>query len=158
MRRIILGSLLALLLLLQAACAIGGCRMVVVNSKRLEGMAGVRLMRSDDPVNRTYWTKDIYSGNRDSTGQIDGNPGRRRASTEQHDPFRIKYHPSYSANRWMAVEAKLFRHNPRIQFQYPHHHAPAFLTGPSPSTSNIEMFVTMAHLDCDFYLDRCYWL
>lgn len=74
--------------------------MVIVNAKRLEGMAGVRLMRSDDPVNRTYWAKNIYSGNRDSTSQIDGN-------TEQHDPFRIKYHPSYSANRWMAVEGKL---------------------------------------------------
>ena len=95
MRRIILGSLLALFVLLQT-----GCQTVIVNGKRLEGMAGVRLMRSDDPVNRTYWAKDIYSGNRDSTSQIDGN-------TEQHDPFRIKYHPSYSANRWMAVEGKL---------------------------------------------------
>ncbi|MBL7184806.1 MAG: hypothetical protein ISS70_00650 [Phycisphaerae bacterium] len=95
MRRIILGSLLALFVLLQA-----GCQTVIVNGKRLEGMAGVHSMRSDDPANRTYWAKDIYSGNRDSTRQIDGN-------TEQHDPFRIKYHPSYSANRWMAVEGSL---------------------------------------------------
>jgi len=74
--------------------------MVVVNSKKLEGMAGIRLIHPNDPISGSYWAKDIYSGNRDITSQIDGN-------TEQHDPFRIKYHPSYSANRWMAVEGSL---------------------------------------------------
>jgi len=89
MRRIILSSLLALFLLLQA-----GCQTVIVNGKRLEGMAGIRLIRPDDPANRSYWAKDIYSG------QIDG-------STKQQDPCRIKYHSSYSVNRWMAVEGRL---------------------------------------------------
>jgi len=63
-------------------------------------MAGIRLMHPDNPATRTYWAKDIYSENLDSTRQIDGN-------IEQHDPFRIKYHPSYSVNRWMAVEGSL---------------------------------------------------
>lgn len=89
MRRNILSSLLALFLLLQA-----GCQTAIVNGKRLEGMAGIRLMRPDDPDNRSYWAKDIYSG------QIDG-------STKQQDPCRIKYHSSYSVNRWMAVEGRL---------------------------------------------------
>lgn len=89
MRRIILNSLLALFLLLQA-----GCQTVIVNGKRLEGMAGIRLMRPDDPANRSYWARDIYSS------QTDG-------SMKQQDPCRIKYHSSYSVNRWMAVEGKL---------------------------------------------------
>jgi hypothetical protein len=57
MRRIILGSLLALFVLLQI-----GCQTVVVNSNRLEGMAGIRLMRQDDPINGSNWAKDIYNG------------------------------------------------------------------------------------------------
>ncbi len=95
MRRIILRSLLALLLLLQA-----GCQMVIVNSKRLEGMAGIRSIRSNGPISGLYWAKDIYNGNWDCSNQIDGD-------TEQRDPSRIKYHSSYSVNRWMAVEGKL---------------------------------------------------
>jgi len=95
MRRITLRSLLALFLLLQV-----GCQMVVVNSKRLEGMAGIRLMRQDDPINGFNWAKDIYNGNWNHSNQID-------VDTEQRDPCRIKYHSSYSVNRWMAVEGKL---------------------------------------------------
>jgi len=84
-----MSGLLALFLLLQA-----GCQTVIVNGKRLEDMAGIRLMRPDDPANKSYWAKDIYSG------QIDGR-------TKQQDPCRIKYHSSYLVNRWMAVEGGL---------------------------------------------------
>ncbi len=72
--------------------------MVVVNSNRLEGTAGVRLIRQNDPISGSYWAEDIYNGNR--SNQID-------KDTEQQDPCRIKYHSSYSINRWMAVEGKL---------------------------------------------------
>ena len=74
--------------------------MVVVNSNRLEGMAGIRLMRQDDPINGSNWAKDIYNGDWNHSNQIDGD-------TEQREPCRIKYHSSYSVNRWMAVEGKL---------------------------------------------------
>ena len=74
--------------------------MVVVNSKRLEGMAGVSLISPNDLMSGSYWAKDIYNGSRKRSNQIDGD-------TEQRDPCRIKYHSSYSVNRWMAVEGKL---------------------------------------------------
>lgn len=95
MRRIISSSLLSLSLFLHA-----GCEMVVVKGKRLEGMAGIRLMHQDEPINGSYWAKNIHSGNWDYTNQMDGD-------TEQRAPCRIKYHSSYSLNRWMAVEGKL---------------------------------------------------
>ncbi len=74
--------------------------MVVVNSKKLEGMAGIRLIHPNDPSSGSYWAKDIYNGNWNRSNQIE-------ADTEQRDPSRIKYHSSYSVNRWMAVEGKL---------------------------------------------------
>lgn len=74
--------------------------MVVVNSKKLEGMAGIRLIHPNDPSSVSYWAKDIYNGNLNRSNQIEGD-------TEQRDPCRIKYHSSYSVNRWMAVEGKL---------------------------------------------------
>lgn len=74
--------------------------MVVVNSNRLEGMAGIRLMRQDDPINGSNWAKDIYNCDWNHSNQIEGD-------TEQRDPCRIKYHSSYSVNRWMVVEGKL---------------------------------------------------
>jgi len=74
--------------------------MVVVNGKRLEGMAGIRLERQNDPINGSYWAKDIHSSNWDYSNQID-------RDTKQRAPWRIKYHSSYSVNRWMAVEGRL---------------------------------------------------
>ena len=74
--------------------------MVVVNSKKLEGMAGIRLILPNDPISGSYWAKDIYNGSWNRSNQIEGD-------TEQRDPSRIKYHSSYSINRWMAVEGKL---------------------------------------------------
>ena len=74
--------------------------MVVVSSKRLEGMAGVSLISPNDLMSGSYWAKDIYNGSRKRSNQID-------EDTEQRDPCRIKYHSSYSVNRWMAVEGKL---------------------------------------------------
>ena len=95
MQRIILSSVLGLFVLAQT-----GCQMVVVNGKSLEGMQGVRLVRPNDPITGPCWAKDAYDGSWGRSGQIDGN-------TRQADPCRIKYHSSYSANRWMAVEGKL---------------------------------------------------
>ena len=74
--------------------------MVVVSSKKLEGMADTRLIPPNDPITGSYWAKDIYNGDWKRSKQIDGD-------TEQRNPCRIKYHSSYSVNRWMAVEGKL---------------------------------------------------
>jgi len=87
-RNNILSNLIALFLLLNA-----GCQTVIVNGNKLEDMAGRRLIRPEDLANKPYWTKDIY-------GQIDG-------ITKEKDPCRIKYHSSYSVNRWMVVEGRL---------------------------------------------------
>ena len=95
MRKLIVSSLLILSLFLQP-----GCQTVVVSNKRLEGMADIRLMCQNDPNNRLYWAKDIHSSNWECSSQID-------SDTKQQTPFRIKYHSSYSANRWMAVEGRL---------------------------------------------------
>jgi hypothetical protein len=94
MRRTMLSVLLSFFLIQT------GCQTVIVNGNRLEGMAGVRSIRPDDPANRTYWAKSIFSGNPDGSSQINGNIG-------QQGLVRIKYHPSYSLNRWMAVEGSL---------------------------------------------------
>jgi len=67
MRRIILRSLLTLFLLLQA-----GCQMVVVNSNRLEGTAGVSLISPNDLMSGSYWAKDIYNDSWKRSNQIDG--------------------------------------------------------------------------------------
>jgi hypothetical protein len=74
--------------------------MVVVNSKRLEGMAGVSLISPNDLMSGSYWAKDIYNDSWKRGNQID-------EDKEQREPCRIKYHSSYSVNRWMAVEGKL---------------------------------------------------
>lgn len=95
MQRFILSSLFGLSLFLQA-----GCKMVVVNSKRLEGMADIRLMCQNDPNNGFCWAKDIHNSNWECSSQINGD-------IKQQTPFRIKYHPSYLINRWMAVEGRL---------------------------------------------------
>jgi hypothetical protein len=95
MRRILLSTLLSLFLLLQI-----GCQTIIVSGKRLEGMAGVHLIRPGDAANSTYWAKNIFSVNPVNSSKIDGN-------IEQKSPIRIKYHPSYFVNRWMAVEGSL---------------------------------------------------
>jgi hypothetical protein len=90
MRRIILSSLFASFLFLQT-----GCQMVIVSGKRLESMRGVSLISPED---QAYWAKDVFSSY--AASSFDGNIG-------QQEPFRIKYHPSYSVNHWMAVEGSL---------------------------------------------------
>jgi hypothetical protein len=91
MRRIILSSFFALFFFLQT-----GCQTVIVSGKRLEGMAGVNIIRPESP---NYWAKDVFSDNTNGSG-VDGYRG-------QQGPFRIKYHPSYNVNRWMVVEGSL---------------------------------------------------
>jgi hypothetical protein len=93
MRRVILSSLFGLFLF-------AGCQMVIVSSNKLEDKAGVRSVRSGDSIYSSDWAKDMYNSNRDVSSQIND-------STKQQDPWRIKYHDSYSTNRWMAVEGKL---------------------------------------------------
>jgi hypothetical protein len=92
MRRIMLSTFFSLFLLLQT-----GCQTVIVNGKRLEGVAGVRLIRQDD---QTSWAKEVCSSNVNNSSQIDRN-------IEQQGPFKIKYHPSYYVKRWMVVEGSL---------------------------------------------------
>ena len=95
MRRIILSSLFALFLFLQM-----GCQTVIVSSKRLEGMAGVNIIRREGS---NYWAKDVFSDYTDSDNVNE--------YTGQQGPFRIKYHPSYNVNRWMVVEGTLGKEN-----------------------------------------------
>ncbi len=74
--------------------------MVVVSGNRLENMADIPLVRPDEPINESFWAKDMHNGNGGVSSQIG-------QATKQQDPWRIKYHSSYSTNRWMAVEGKL---------------------------------------------------
>lgn len=89
-RKTIIGSLLGLALLLQS-----GCEVQVVNGKRLEATPGVPLMHREGPARAGQWAKEIPTHLR-----TDGESG-------PIDTCRIKYHPSCSQQRWMAVEGKL---------------------------------------------------
>jgi hypothetical protein len=93
MRSIILSGFLALSLLLHT-----GCRTVIINNNKLEGITRVSLIRPDNSsgiFNPQLPDGDIKIENQKS--EIDN----------LYSPFRIKYHPSYSVNRWMAVEGSL---------------------------------------------------
>jgi hypothetical protein len=92
MKRIMLSTMLSLFLLLQT-----GCQTVIVNGDKLEGVAGVRLIRQED---QTSWAKEVFRSNVDNSSQIDRN-------IEQQGLFKIKYHPSYYVKRWMVVEGSL---------------------------------------------------
>lgn len=87
-----LSSLFAWFLLLQT-----GCQKVIVNGKRFEGVTETNIIRTE---NQTDLAKGIFSSNADNSSLIDEN-------IEQQGPFRIKYHSSYSENRWMVVEGSL---------------------------------------------------
>ena len=89
-RRIILESLLGLVFLLQT-----GCEVAVVDGRRLEAMPGVALMRQEGPAQTSRWAKEVHT-----RPETDWN-------LNQADPCRIKYHPSCSQQRWMAVEGRL---------------------------------------------------
>jgi hypothetical protein len=91
MRRVILSILFASLLFLQT-----GCQTVIVSGKKLESVKGITIIGPED---RASWTSEVVGSNVDSSsfgGKI-----------EQQRPFRIKYHPSYTANHWMVVEGSL---------------------------------------------------
>jgi len=89
-RGIILKSLLGLAFLLQT-----GCEVAVVDGKKLGAMPDVALMRRDRPAQTSRWAKEVHTG-----PETDRN-------LSQADPCRIKYHPSCSQQRWMAVEGRL---------------------------------------------------
>lgn len=94
MRGIILSGFLGLLFLLQT-----GCQMVVVSGNKLQGMADVPLMGRDDSINNS-WVEDIPNIN-------SHHDSRTPAYAKLEESYRIKYHSSYSANRWMVIEGKL---------------------------------------------------
>jgi hypothetical protein len=110
MRSIILSGLLALFLLLQT-----GCQTVIVNNNKLEGMTGASLVRPGDPsgVFNSQLPNDdfkIESPMMDALGkksEMGHHVGYPTVVENPYSPFRIKYHPSYSANRWMVVEGSL---------------------------------------------------
>ncbi len=78
---------------------ITGCKAVVINSKKLENMSFVSHY-PDQSARLSGHTNDIDTGNWYDNSTIE-TPGKYQ------DPYRIKYHPSYSKNRWMAVEGKI---------------------------------------------------
>jgi len=93
MTKVILNSLLGSLLFLHA-----GCQMVVVNGNRLENKAEIYSVNPDNLITVTNWVKN---------SNTDLNIGCRiDKATMQQDTWRIKYHNSYSKNRWMAVEGE----------------------------------------------------
>lgn len=89
-RRIVLESLLGLAFLLQT-----GCEVAVVNGRKLEAMPGIAQVRREGRTQTSHWVKEV-----DTHSETDGN-------LSQTDPCRIKYHPSCSQQRWMAVEGRL---------------------------------------------------
>jgi hypothetical protein len=93
-RSIVSSSLLGLSLFLHA-----GCQTAVVSSNKLERMPRAALVREDGPANST-WAKDVRNA---GSSRDDHVP----AHTKLTQPCRIKYHSSYSTNRWMVVEGTL---------------------------------------------------
>jgi hypothetical protein len=75
--------------------ALAGCQVAVVNVKKLEGGPGIPGMRQDSSTNGFYSARDTRSSS------------QTQEAAKQADPYRIKYHPSCSLERWMAVEGKL---------------------------------------------------
>jgi hypothetical protein len=72
-----------------------GCEVTVVNGRRLERMPGIPLMRQNGPAVTSRWVKDAHP------------PRETDPNLSQADPCRIKYHPSCSRQRWMAVKGTL---------------------------------------------------
>ena len=89
-RRIILESLLGLAFLLQT-----GCEVAVVNGRKLDAVPGIAQMRREGRTRTSHWVKEV-----ETRPETDRN-------LSQADPCRIKYHPSCSQQRWMAVEGRL---------------------------------------------------
>ncbi|MHC4116049.1 MAG: pepsin/retropepsin-like aspartic protease family protein [Planctomycetota bacterium] len=93
-RSIVSSSLLGLSLFLHA-----GCKMAGGSGKRLKWTPGAVSMRHKGPANST-WAKDIGDAGSSCDDHIAGHPKLTQLC-------RIKYHPSYSADRWMVVEGTL---------------------------------------------------
>lgn len=89
MRKVIFSSLFCVVLCVQAGCSVCPVGMVVVNGKRLEGRADIPLLGSYE---QSQPGQNIAVANRD---------------TVNSSQYRVKYHPSYSKNRWMVVEGRL---------------------------------------------------
>ena len=79
--------------------SITGCQTVIVNSKKLENMS---------PISQYHGQSTGISGYTNNTGTRNwyGN-SMIETPIKYRDPCRIKYHPSYSINRWMAVEGRI---------------------------------------------------
>ncbi len=93
-QRVILWSVLGFSLFMQA-----GCRTAIVSDNRLAGMPAIPRMSQNTSCgnyrpNRAHRT-DLHDD--------DPSPEHRRPE----EPCRIKYHSSYSENRWMVVEGQI---------------------------------------------------
>ena len=93
-REIILGGFLGLLFILQA-----GCQTVVVSGNTLQETSGAPAMAGNDST-KSSWARDI-------DGINSQRENRTPASAELKEPCRIKFHSSYTANRWMVIEGTL---------------------------------------------------
>lgn len=80
---------------LLGGCSIQPAGMMIVSGQNLQGSTDAPLIEPNHAG-----SEDTDSGNWNYDGQITDNvhPGV---------PYRSKYHPSYSQNRWMVVEGKL---------------------------------------------------
>lgn len=88
---------LVLVLCSLAGCSIHPIQMVVVNGKSLQRRADMSLISNND---ERHCMQDINNGNWNHGGQI-------AEHVRRPSPWRAKYHPSYSKNRWMAVNGRL---------------------------------------------------
>lgn len=88
MKKTILNSVTALLFCMQIGCSVQPLRYVVATAADFEDRADIPRI-------------DV---NIDNERQISEN-------TNQESGYRVKYHPSYSTNRWMVVEGKLANGN-----------------------------------------------
>lgn len=77
-----------------------GCQMVVVSNNKLQKMNDINITQNDSTINNNRLSNNINDINNGQSSQIN-------IDVSQHDPLRIKYHSSYSKNRWMAVEGNL---------------------------------------------------
>lgn len=85
------------LLILQTGCSIDPVRTVVVNGENLQNRPDITIISMND---RQKSTEDIVTGHWNYGGRI-------LESTRTGDPTRVKFHTSYSQNRWMVVEGTI---------------------------------------------------
>lgn len=93
MKRAVLNSFLALVLLWLSGCSVSPIQTVIANSRNLENSSRTFLIDAN--------------GQAGSEKSAEGNWSRIGKATNLGTNCRVKYHHSYAKNLWMAVEGEL---------------------------------------------------